>query len=187
MTSEVVSQSLVKGVERTLRSLMAEGSGLPPAQVIPANEEGREPDGEYACLKLVNLKHVARRVVTQLPHAGAPDGSYRYLLSLPTMTHWMAKWVRGEATQNALEFVLWTQTDEAIEWLLGSGLAIMDMPSMGELNLAVDQDWRAMANVDLMVGFTAQALVQDGRLRQVSLSTSIDDINSIIEVIDNVS
>ena len=162
-------------LEREIRSLVASGSGLLPDHVIPGNGDGPSPDGLYASVVLIHED------IDGIPSTSFEvDTDSRQLASV--RGRYSVQWFRDGARDAARSLSVWTSSPEGLTQAARTGLTVMRVSDVRQLDDIVSDAWEERAGVDIDIGYVQQVTQTIGYVRTAPVEVQAGGQTQLVEV-----
>ena len=147
--------------EDNVRAYVAQGSGLAPKWVIPAEEMGPVPDEPFASVRIINDVQVGYAMDIETESV---DGSVILYQRIYKSAVFSVQFYRKGAKVRAHRFAAWIQSPFSQEY---EGLyCFSPQPPFDIRNLSeiITDDWEERAGLDLSLDYTADYRYDTGRI-----------------------
>ena len=141
-----------KTIEYAVRGYVAEGSGIEPGGVIPAEDVVSPPKGLFATVLLMAPRRRGRKFVRQ----DLVGGQIKHLTGGAVVDLYSVQWYREGAEDAARSFALWVESPEGLGYTLRNDYATFALRRLGEmrkLSAVVSSQWESRMSLDLEIGY----------------------------------
>ena len=167
-------------MERAVRGLVAQGSELEPRRVRPGNQRGIAPDGLFASLVLIHQAIEGMPATVMSLASGEAD------LNAPTVAtvrgRYSVQWFREGARDAASRLSVWVWSPEGAAQAQKSGLTVMRVSDVRQLDDVVSGAWEERAGLDIDVGYTQRIDKTVGRLKAAPIEVGAGGSTETITV-----
>ena len=137
-------------LERRVRKLVADGSGLDSNLVLVGNRPVQRPTGVYATVLLIEHIRTSYPSFAQQP---APD--YGTIQGNWWRSAYSVNWYRRGAHQKAVDFATWAQSELGLTAAEDAAIRIEFPIQLNQMDLVIADDWEERMQTDLGVQWAA--------------------------------
>ena len=155
-----------RDLERKVRAHIAAGSKLPTENILPGNDPGPRPHNAFAtCLLMTdrNIGYAGDKVVET-------EDNTEELVKHVRASIFSIQWYRRGATERALEFVGWADTDIAKQKENIAGFRIQYPLQPRRMDELIDDQYGGRASLDLHLHYSRTTVVDTGRIDIVPIT-----------------
>lgn len=150
-------------VDRAVRRLVAEGSGIEGSLVIPGNDPHPAPQSLYASVLLYNSM-TNGMFQTQHDALGEPQEYLVYVAAT-----FSVQWFRRGAVEAASRFRMWAETPEAAETMAARGFLYMRCGLLRRLDAVISSNYEERAGLDLELTYAQRQTAETGSIGSVEI------------------
>lgn len=165
-------------LERSLRSLAAQGSGLASSLVIPGNTDAPDPTEEYATLTMVSDRaHGTPTLLYQYS-----SGSMAEHYSQVRMAQYDLQFFGDSASDKAASFSTWIDTAAGILAQNKEDLTIVSHAEIEQVDEIVSEQWETRAIIGFECAYNRSAETAVGTIDSADIRINYDEIIENLEV-----